>query len=149
MRLLLILFFFTAPLLALAQANSDTTKTAVDSTLINPPPPENDQPVDVSGSRLIGTSAEHSFPFLLSLMVLIFGVVVVSLQVYLAAIKVIRSEHIFKCIILTLIIIGSLVLITAGYSNSQINGITGLLGSIAGYLLANMKTGTPKDTKTD
>ena len=149
MKLLLILLFLAIPFLSIAQSKNDSSKTTVDSSLINPPPSSNDQPVDVSGGAITRTSAAHSFPFLLSLMVLIFGVVVIGLQVYLAAIKVIRSEHIFKCIILTLIIIGSLVLITAGYSNSQINGITGLLGSIAGYLLANMKSGTTKDTKTD
>jgi hypothetical protein len=84
----------------------------------------------------------NSFEFLLSLIVLGFGTVVVSLEVYLAKINVIKSEHVFKCLIITLVIIAALVLITAGYSNNQINGISGILGSIAGYLLG--KTDNPQ-----
>lgn len=36
---------------------------------------------------------------------------------------------------LTLVIIGALVLVTAGYSDQQIAAVIGLLGTIAGYLL--------------
>lgn len=77
-----------------------------------------------------------SFEFLLSIIVLFFGLIVVTLEVYLASKGIIRSEYVYKCIIITLVIVGSIVLITAGYSNNQINGVIGILGSIAGYMLA-------------
>jgi len=72
----------------------------------------------------------------LSISILSFGLLVIILEVYLAYNKVINPSQIWKCIIVTLVIISSLVLITAGYSNNQISGISGILGSIAGYLLA-------------
>lgn len=86
-----------------------------------------------------------SFEFLLSIIVLFFGLIVVSLEVYLASKGIIRSEYAYKCIIITLVIVGSIVLITAGYSNNQINGVIGILGSIAGYMLAK---GTTTQTKS-
>ncbi|HXS37613.1 MAG TPA: hypothetical protein VN721_12995 [Flavipsychrobacter sp.] len=78
----------------------------------------------------------HSTEFVLSISILSFGLLVIILEVYLAYNKVINPSQIWKCIIVTLVIISSLVLITAGYSNNQISGISGILGSIAGYLLA-------------
>jgi len=74
--------------------------------------------------------------FTLSISILMFGLIVVFLEVYLASKKAISPNQIWKCLIITLVIISSLVLITAGYSNNQISGISGILGSIAGYLLA-------------
>lgn len=147
MRSALTLFFLSISLFSLAQGNSDSVTFMVDSSSINPPPTDSDLPDNISGTIVSVSSAAQSFQFLLSLMVIVFGAIVVSLQVYLATKKVINSEHIFKCLIITLIIIGSLLLITAGYSNSQINGITGLLGSIAGYLLANLKTNNKGEEK--
>jgi hypothetical protein len=80
-------------------------------------------------------------------MVIAFGCISLLIEAYLAKLKIIRSEHVFKCIILTMVITGSLLLITAGYSNTQINGITGLMGSIAGYLLAKTDFKQDKGTK--
>jgi len=119
------------------------------ASIFNAPPPDSTgpktemaKPIAVTasdGESLVNVSGVAnplgSVDFLLSLAVLFFGLVVVILEVYLAHIGKIGSDHIFKCIILTLVITGSIVLITAGYSNNQITGVVGIMGSIAGYML--------------
>ena len=47
----------------------------------------------------------------------------------------------FKYLSVTLIIVGSLFLVTAGYGNTQIAPIIGLLGTVAGYLLGRSQMG--------
>jgi len=71
----------------------------------------------------------------MSIAVLIFGLLVVVAQTFLFYQQKTNVEEAFKYLIVTLIIIGSLFLVTAGYGNQQIAPILGLLGTIAGYLL--------------
>lgn len=71
----------------------------------------------------------------MSIAVLIFGLLVVVAQTLLFYRQKADVEEAFKYFIVTLIIIGSLFLVTAGYGNEQIAPILGLLGTIAGYLL--------------
>ncbi len=71
----------------------------------------------------------------MSVAVLIFGVLVVAAQTILFYRQKANVEEAFKYFIVTLIIIGALFLVTAGYGNQQIAPILGLLGTIAGYLL--------------
>lgn len=71
----------------------------------------------------------------MSIAVLIFGVLVVAAQTILFYRQKANVEEAFKYFIVTLIIIGALFLVTAGYGNQQIAPILGLLGTIAGYLL--------------
>lgn len=80
--------------------------------------------------------------FYLSLSVLIFGLMIILMEMYLAQTKRIESENIIKVIIITLIITATLFLITAGYNNNQIAPAIGLLGTIAGYLLGKMNPKT-------
>jgi hypothetical protein len=47
-----------------------------------------------------------------------------------------------KYLSVSLIIVGSLFLVTAGYGNSQIAPIIGLLGTVAGYLLGRTQSPT-------
>lgn len=87
----------------------------------NPDPPVNEH----------HSSLEES----LSTYVLIFGFLIILLEVYLIRVSNIDPANIIKFIIVTLIITATLFLITAGYSSVQIAPATGLLGTIAGYLL--------------
>jgi hypothetical protein len=82
--------------------------------------------------------------FDLSMSVLLFGILVLCMEVYLIKIKQIGHDYIAKIILVTLIVTGTLFLITAGYNNDQIAPATGLLGTIAGYLLG--KTSAPDNT---
>jgi uncharacterized membrane protein YfcA len=138
MRLFIFCFFtlFLTSLTGIAQLTPKGQDTD-QSSIANAPPKDTETPEDISATIAIrsGKDIFHSFEFILSVIVLLFGIIVVFLEVYLAKLKVIKSEHILKCIVITLVIVAALVLITAGYSNNQINGITGILGSIAGYLL--------------
>lgn len=83
--------------------------------------------------------------FILSISVLVFGLVILLLQVYLIKTRKISSEDIIKFVTITLIIISTLFLITAGYSNDQIAPAVGLLGTIAGYLLGRIQHTTTFD----
>ncbi len=150
MKLLLVLIFISLPLLSYCKPQGSLPQKNKDSSYINSAPSASVQPVEISALPNTPSDPFHSFEFMLSIIVLFFGIIVIALEVYLASIKVIQSEHIFKCVILTLVIIGSILLITAGYSNNQITGITGILGSIAGYLLAktNFSNEPEKSIKT-
>jgi len=77
--------------------------------------------------------------FTLSVSVLIFGLIIIFIENSLIKKLKIDSEDTIKIIVITLIIVGTLFLITAGYSNNQIAPAMGLLGTIAGYLLGKIK----------
>jgi hypothetical protein len=104
---------------------------AQDSTsLINvPPEPESDSNVITPMSR---------FEYLLSMTILVFGLIVIGLEVYLIKTRKLNPDDTIKFIVITLIITSTLFLITAGYSNDQIAPAVGLLGTIAGYLLGRI-----------
>jgi hypothetical protein len=80
----------------------------------------------------------------LSLGVLVFGAIIIGLQV-LVMLK--RSMYweiwSFKIMGLTLVLVSGLFLIVAGYSQDQTAPMMGLLGTVAGYLLGKEANGTP------
>jgi uncharacterized membrane protein YfcA len=76
-----------------------------------------------------------SWEFMLSLIVLGFGMIVILFEVFLIMKQKISAENTVRFIVVTLIITSTLFLITAGYDNNQIAPAMGLLGTIAGYLL--------------
>jgi len=90
----------------------------------NPPPGADD------GGKPFMTGLEST----LSILVLSFGLIIVFLEVYLIKVNKMDANNSIKFIILTLIITGTLFLITAGY-DTQLTPVLGLLGTIAGYLL--------------
>jgi len=77
----------------------------------------------------------------LSIGVLIFGMVVILAQAFLMLRREESLGESFKYLSVTLIIVGSLFLVTAGYGNTQIAPIIGLLGTVAGYLLGRSQMG--------
>ncbi|MBE9661531.1 hypothetical protein [Mucilaginibacter myungsuensis] len=87
-------------------------------------------PADEGAGRHFTTAIESS----LSMLVLGFGIITIFLEVYLIKTNKIDANNSIKFIILTLIITGTLFLITAGY-DAQLTPVLGLLGTIAGYLL--------------
>lgn len=80
-----------------------------------------------------------SLEFNLSICVLTFGLLIIIIEVYLITKRKINSHDTIKFVTITLIITGTLFLITAGYSNDQIAPAVGLLGTIAGYLLGRIQ----------
>jgi hypothetical protein len=78
----------------------------------------------------------------LSCLVVAFGLVVIA--AYIFAIRKIhhrRTEDVSRALIVVTVITGSLLLITAGYSNQQVAPAFGLFGTIVGYMLGRMSAG--------
>jgi uncharacterized membrane protein len=95
----------------------------------------NQPPTDVEAGL---SSAKHiltSFEFYLSLEILLFGLVVIVLEYLLLRKKNVRPEDTLRVYAVTLVIVGTLFAITAGYGSEQIAPAMGLFGTIAGYLL--------------
>lgn len=111
-------------------ANPSPPVKKLDSSVqvANPPAPRNIVVKDNYGFL-------SSYEFILSISILVFGLLLILFELHLIKTNQIAHDHAIKFIIITLIIVSTLFLITAGYNNDQIAPATGLLGTIAGYLL--------------
>jgi hypothetical protein len=106
-----------------------------------PPPtlPENAPPPPVD--TFSGGSILSQQEVLLTIAVMIFGVIVIGAELFLLRkLDGTGAEDILRIFGVTLILIGALFLITAGYSAEQISPALGLLGTVAGYLLGKSRT---------
>lgn len=93
---------------------------------------------DISEEALQPPTVEPSgipMEFWHSLSILIFGILIIGIEVYLIIKDQIKAQDVMKYIIVTLIITCVMFLITAGHHSDQIAPAMGLLGTIAGYLL--------------
>jgi hypothetical protein len=88
--------------------------------------------------RTAGADFRHlsSKEITLSALVLIFGTITLLFEFTLMRGKEFAPDEILKVLSLTLIIVGALFIITAGFGSDQIAPAMGLFGTIAGYLLA-------------
>lgn len=110
-----------------------STMAAIPAYATDNPPPTNNQPTEVPTVKKIISSME----FWMSAMVLLFGLLVFLLE-YLVLTKnnlEITSYNILSIFSITLIVIGTMFLLTSAYSVRQIAPAMGLFGTIAGYLL--------------
>ena len=80
------------------------------------------------------------FEFWLSLLVLAFGTIVVVVQYLLVRRKDFDSNDVVRVFGVSLIVVGTLFLIAAGFEAQQIASGIGLFGTLAGYLLGKTKT---------
>ena len=77
--------------------------------------------------------------FVLSLLVLVFGCVVLGLEHrVLTKLNEVNVQELARIYIVTLVVVGTLFLICSGYSSDQISPALGLFGTITGYLLGRM-----------
>jgi heme/copper-type cytochrome/quinol oxidase subunit 2 len=88
-------------------------------------------PQDTTAQTIILSSREY----ILSIAVLIFGLIIVFCEVFLATKNHGNIEEILKLIVITIIIVSGLFIITAGLSTNQVAPAFGLYGAITGYLL--------------
>lgn len=90
----------------------------------------------ISNSEL--NKQEGDFGFYLSLAILLFGLILCLAEIIVLFKKkeICWDASAFRVFGLTLIIVSGVFLITAGYSEYQIASMMGLLGTLAGYLLA-------------
>ena len=102
-----------------------------DDERINPYPDLSSDPNIIIGrARILST-----FEFWLSLIVLVFGCIVIYVEYMLLQKRESSSEDIMKTFVVTLIIIGTLFSVTAGFDAQQVAPAMGLFGTIAGYVL--------------
>jgi membrane protease YdiL (CAAX protease family) len=94
-------------------------------------------PAEIESSKLAGqVSLMSNREFWLSSIILLFGVFIIIVEYFLLRTVVQeKTEEIARIYTVTLIIIGTLVLISSGFTNQQIAPALGLFGTIAGYLL--------------
>lgn len=94
--------------------------------------PTNPEGGNLSGSATLLSTRE----FTLAIALLVFGLILIVIQTYLlkGAVNQ-KTDEVVRTYLVTLIIIGTLVLIAAGFSSEQIAPALGLFGTIAGYLL--------------
>ena len=98
------------------------------------PPIENPQPMAADSSSNISFVSTREFQ--LSVMILVLGLGALIGEYLLIKASAQKSHGLdMKLFIVTLIIVGSLLLIASGYNTSQISSVMGLFGTIAGYLL--------------
>ena len=109
--------------------------TAMDNQVAAPPSSSTIQPRVWSAIEIV-----------LSVSMLVFGMLVFALQTYLIVKMNLQwtPTSILRFHGLTLVIVGSILLIVAGYSNQQILPVIGLFGTIAGYLLGATEKNEPK-----
>lgn len=114
----------------------------VSETVVNTPPPAAamNEGVNLPPVNADLMPAKSSQEIWLSFGVLFFGIVVVMAQGFIINKREEPLNQSLKYLSVTLIIVGSLFLVTAGYGNSQIAPIIGLLGTVAGYLLGRTQS---------
>jgi hypothetical protein len=100
-------------------------------TTANPPPPQDEDTTAGPTVKRVLTTLE----FWLSLEVLLFGVVVALLEYVILRTRSVSAEDTLRVYAVTLIIVGTLFAITAGFDSTQIAPAMGLFGTIAGYVL--------------
>ncbi|GAA3556291.1 hypothetical protein [Marinobacter xestospongiae] len=121
-------------------AYSQDTANVISEEQQNIPPEPKRLPAPQKGSSAkVGWLS--SFEFGMSISVLVFGLLVFAVEYVLIRSIEFEPEQSIKLIVVTLIVISTLFIITAGFDSEQIAPAMGLFGTIAGYMLgrANSK----------
>jgi hypothetical protein len=98
--------------------------------IANPPPSGAPAPAPIAGTHFLSTTEGE-----LTLAIIALGVLVILAMSFVLRAKSASADDAIRAYSITLIIIGTMVLICAGYSNDQIAPAMGLFGTVAGYLL--------------
>lgn len=98
--------------------------------IANPPPSGMTASAPPSSGRFLSTAEAQ-----LALIVIGLGVLVIIASTIVLRSKAASADDTIRAYTIILIIIGTMVLICAGYSNDQIAPAIGLFGTLAGYLL--------------
>jgi hypothetical protein len=133
-----LLIIFTLLFTTLFCSHSSMAQDSAQTEISNAPP-------EPDSSTTSTVNPLSRLEFVLSITVLIFGLIIILLEIFLIRSKKISSDDSIKFITITLIITSTLFLITAGYSNDQIAPAVGLLGTIAGYLLGRIQPSKKED----
>jgi hypothetical protein len=141
--LTVISFLMFCPFVSFAQTDQ---KKPPDKPEIHAGDNENTEPPPISGSQARHLSMLTDSELQLSLEVMVFGGVVLILEfLLLRRQSPLRAEDTLRVFGVTVILIGTLFAITAGFKSEDVAPAMGLFGTIGGYLLGK-KTST-KDAK--
>lgn len=89
-----------------------------------------------AGNNLLSSNLMSEGEIIMGIAILIFGIAVLAAQFFQQRrSQDFSADSIMKTTIVTLIVIGTLLMITMGLSSQQIAPALGLFGTIAGYLL--------------
>lgn len=114
-------------------ANTNISNTqSIDNASINGNVQKNPPP-QTGKSTAVGWLS--SFEFWMSFSVLSFGMLVFLVEIALVKLTKFQPEQTIKLLAVTLIVISTLFIITAGFDSEQIAPAMGLFGTIAGYML--------------
>jgi hypothetical protein len=84
-------------------------------------------------------SGRTPYEFWLTCIIIAFGLVVIMLLLWhFRSIPDRRGEDVARAVVVVTVIVGTLILVTAGYSNDQIAPAFGLFGTIVGYILGRL-----------
>lgn len=108
-----------------------------------------DNPSDNAGNVVYPVSLLTDKEFWLSVIILVFGTITIFLVYRLFHNPSLKTEEVTRTYTVILIIIGTLLLISAGFSNEQIAPALGLFGTIAGYLLGRADRRTVTNEKSN
>ena len=98
--------------------------------IVVPPPPGGQSPSPAPAQSFLTTTEGH-----LTLAIIALAALVLLIQMFALRSRQASADDVIRGCSIIFIITGTLVLITAGYTNDQIAPALGLFGTIAGYLL--------------
>ncbi len=147
MKILFIAILFCLSATLYGQDSTNSPPQQVSNT---PPTREvaNKPPMDADVGAPATISVMTTNELWLSFGVLIFGFLVMLIELYMVKANQFDQGQALKFILVTLVITSALFLIAAGFSNNQIASAMGLLGTIAGYLLGRSQSDDAPSTKS-
>jgi hypothetical protein len=84
-------------------------------------------------------SSRTPYEFWLTCVIVAFGLIVILVLLFhFRTIPDRRAEDVARAVVVVTVIVGTLILVTAGYSNDQIAPAFGLFGTIVGYILGRL-----------
>jgi hypothetical protein len=94
---------------------------------------------NAGGNLMSFFSVRTPYEFWLTLLIGLIGLIIIAALIWsVSRVEHRRPEDITRPIIVVTIIMGTLILVTAGYSNEQIAPAFGLFGTIVGYILGRL-----------
>jgi len=101
-----------------------------------------------SGENILNFfSARTPYEFWLTCVIGFIGLCIIGFIVFaVRTTQHVRAEDVTRPVVVVTIIFGTLILITAGYSNQQVAPAFGLFGTIVGYLLGRLGQPTTSTT---
>jgi hypothetical protein len=128
-------------------ANQGTKSNSEDGDQVLKPEEDNASPKNPARANTEDYSRMSSREYKLSLIILVFGLLVLAAEFLLLRTVSCNAEQLLRIFGITLIVIGALIIIPAGFSNDTIAPAMGLLGTIAGYLLSQRDGNGSKRTE--